>query len=327
MPTTRAALVTYIGARLGDRRWRPGAALVRFADRPRFKLESFEGLAVYAALLLHASDRDLESVAHLAARDPIIAAIRATRGLEIAAPPVGADLLAAIYRDPASDAARAVYADFLIDRGDDRGELIAAQLAGEQPPIAGDQAVAWAGAVGPVLRYRPPFAAERPAYTPRIRRGFLSGARVDAIDPPEAAEWSTVEVLDCGGSIAGLGDCDLRSLIGFGGLDGGVLRRLVDAGLAGQLVALGLAGGEVDRDALDRFTALRIAVCGAGFDDLAALLEHPASARLELLAVAVDAEVPGDIGARIVRLPRSLATGHCLPLYDEIIAAAPRRSS
>ena len=39
-------------------------------------------------------------------------------------------MLAAIYADPASDQARAVYADWLLERGDPRGELIVLQLAG-----------------------------------------------------------------------------------------------------------------------------------------------------------------------------------------------------
>jgi uncharacterized protein (TIGR02996 family) len=45
-----------------------------------------------------------------------------------------AALLAAIYADPASDHARAVYADWLLERGDPRGELIVLQLAGVEHP-------------------------------------------------------------------------------------------------------------------------------------------------------------------------------------------------
>ena len=39
------------------------------------------------------------------------------------------DLLAAVYEDPASDAPRAVYADWLLDQGHPLGEFIQLQLA------------------------------------------------------------------------------------------------------------------------------------------------------------------------------------------------------
>jgi len=42
----------------------------------------------------------------------------------------GASLLAAIHADPEDSAARAVYADWLIERGNPRGERIALQLSG-----------------------------------------------------------------------------------------------------------------------------------------------------------------------------------------------------
>ena len=43
-------------------------------------------------------------------------------------------MLAAIYADPASDHAREVYADWLLERGDPRGELILLQLSGAGTP-------------------------------------------------------------------------------------------------------------------------------------------------------------------------------------------------
>ncbi len=99
-----------------------------------------------------------------------------------------AALLAAIYADPASDQARAVYADWLLERGDPRGELIMLQLAGVETPEQVDRerellqtyARAWRGPL--------PVDASLIAF----KRGFPVGAaETPTIDDDPA--WATFE--------------------------------------------------------------------------------------------------------------------------------------
>jgi uncharacterized protein (TIGR02996 family) len=71
-----------------------------------------------------------------------------------------ADFLTAIYADPDDMALRQVFADWLQERGDPRGELIALQLAGDRTPavrrreakLLSDHGSAWAGILDRVLR-------------------------------------------------------------------------------------------------------------------------------------------------------------------------------
>jgi len=330
LPRARARLAAYLAERIGDRGWGQVDELLALVEKPRFALESFEGLAVYAALLLHASDEQLHSLGLLAARDPLLALVLRTRGLASREADRQADeLLAQIYADPASDELRAVYADRLLELGDPRGELIQLQLGGQDPAIDDKTAVSWSGAIKGVLRWRAPFVAERPLYRPRYRRGFLSGCQVDALDGKlrDAPEWSTIEILDCEGPLARLADHDLRSLIALGALDGAGLAQLVDGApeLARRLVAVGLAD-ELDEAALARLSTLpglRLLVLGTRFG-VEALARHPLADRLELLGVPPSARVPARLGGRIevVRLGYGQGRGHCLPLYDRIILAA-----
>jgi uncharacterized protein (TIGR02996 family) len=108
----------------------------------------------------------------------------------------GDALLAAVYADPDDDAARAVYADFLSQRGDPRGEFIALQLlsspTAEQRRRANalrdEHAREWVGSLAPVL-----------AKTElEFRRGFLSACACKARQHESARiaadpVWATVE--------------------------------------------------------------------------------------------------------------------------------------
>jgi uncharacterized protein (TIGR02996 family) len=84
-----------------------------------------------------------------------------------------APLLAAIHADPAADAPRSVYADWLSERGDPRGELIALQLRGDrgdEPRVRAllrTNAPGWLGGVGVAVT------------NPIFRRGFLAGFDLD----------------------------------------------------------------------------------------------------------------------------------------------------
>jgi uncharacterized protein (TIGR02996 family) len=101
----------------------------------------------------------------------------------------GERLLAEVYRDPIADAPRQVYADWLLQRGDPRGELIALQLSGTNPRRA-KQLVKrhvrqWLGPIAPIVR------------DPVFERGFLAACTVEA-DTPQGRDllvhpsWATV---------------------------------------------------------------------------------------------------------------------------------------
>jgi len=130
------------------------------------------------------------------APDPELAA--AISVLRATAPPPPApterDLLAAIHADPDDDAPRAVYADYLADRGDPRGELIALQLAGRDPDrqraLLHEHHVDWLGPLAAIVR------------EVAFRRGFPASARVsfrhrrDVDQLGALPAWATFEELE-----------------------------------------------------------------------------------------------------------------------------------
>ena len=110
-----------------------------------------------------------------------------------------AALLAAVYASPADDAPRRVFADFLLERGDPRGEFITLQLAGDAASKkAADKLLAahgknWLDGLSLVKE-------------PRFHRGFLSSAKVTFKTQREAEKygalpaWATVESLELASS-------------------------------------------------------------------------------------------------------------------------------
>ncbi|MBA3499805.1 MAG: TIGR02996 domain-containing protein, partial [Deltaproteobacteria bacterium] len=92
----------------------------------------------------------------------------------------GAELLSAIYAAPDDDAPRAVYADWLSERGDVRGEFITLQLArgaGEEPStrekaLLHEHGRSWAGRLGTLFSTR----------SHVFERGFFAGGSLDAKD-------------------------------------------------------------------------------------------------------------------------------------------------
>jgi uncharacterized protein (TIGR02996 family) len=136
-----------------------------------------------------------------------------------------AELLAAVYAEPEADAPRLVYADWLTEAGDPRGEFITLQIARagrpEQPASARETALlerhgrAWAARLDPLL------GPDR-----AFQRGFLEAAAIEqpVVEPSVAAlpEWATLTQLDghvtelllAHGPLAGL-----RQLYGFLELD------------------------------------------------------------------------------------------------------------
>jgi uncharacterized protein (TIGR02996 family) len=145
-----------------------------------------------------------------------------------------AELLDAIYAHPADDDARRVYADWLLERGDARGELIQLELAAARDDAAEArhaelEAVAqrqWLGPLAEVLR------------APRFRRGFVAAAQVVWDNPGQLERlgshpaWATLEEIDYGASSASWGsarqwqhlDAAMRGLRRLRGVsDAGVL--------------------------------------------------------------------------------------------------------
>lgn len=107
----------------------------------------------------------------------------------------GSALLAAIYAEPSDTAARLVYADFLSERGDVRGEFISLQCnrAVDAKPSARERALLknhgreWLGALDSGIR------KQGLVY----RRGFPAEAR-ECASPEQQAEpaWATLEALE-----------------------------------------------------------------------------------------------------------------------------------
>lgn len=118
-----------------------------------------------------------------------------------------AALFDAVYQDPDDDGPRAVLADFLIERGDPRGELITLMLSrtkeGEKRALAiiRKNQKSWLGAIAPWVKYVA-YPSVDPVDPERIslwwNRGFLAGGII-AITKPKLAElagsplWSTLE--------------------------------------------------------------------------------------------------------------------------------------
>jgi len=107
----------------------------------------------------------------------------------------GDELLADVLADPASDDLRMVYADYLLERGDPRGELIALQLA-RAPTTVREHLLLDAH----LAAWTQPLYDGLAHDTIRFARGFLAGCRTlpnlalrDSVGHPL---WATVEELD-----------------------------------------------------------------------------------------------------------------------------------
>lgn len=128
-----------------------------------------------------------------------------TKLLELLKPArTGEELLAAIYEAPDDDTARHVYADYLLERGDPRGELIALQLhrprgaapSPRETELLKRHGKQWLGPLASVLRWGKSYSDTR------FERGFVSNA--DFIDNASKKlalivtdpAWATVEKLE-----------------------------------------------------------------------------------------------------------------------------------
>jgi uncharacterized protein (TIGR02996 family) len=201
-----------------------------------------------------------------------------------------AELLAAIYAEPAADEPRAVYADWLQERGDPRGEFIALQLR----PSRGDLELRreaelleahWA-------RWIRPLSVSRAHGT--FERGFL--ARVDAVELTDDPAWSTVVAARLPSNrLAHLRDLErplaLTSLTIEDAPDTPTLRELASIETLPEL-----------RD-LTVIPAMGWTVQANTHADLLALLRAPIAAHLAELALWLS---PLALGEVLPRMPRHL---------------------
>jgi|GEM_PF-7059535 len=144
----------------------------------------------------------------------------------------GDELLARIYARPDDDALRAVYADWLVERGEPRGELISLQLGPSseavrkrEAQLLGQHGAEWLG----------PLARVCESY--RFERGFLSEARVHpgrALALAAERSWATLRTLwiwdrDAALPTALLRSPELRGLRVLGGVGHDHLVTLLDS--------------------------------------------------------------------------------------------------
>ena len=331
LPRTRARVTAHIDARLGDPRWKPTSALVELILKPPFSLEGEEGLRVFAALLLHGEPSLLAPLKSVAAREPMVAQLLAAHGVTSGAAgdtgALGDRLRQAVLDAPADDQRRAVYADWLVEQGDARGEFMSNQLAGHALEPDSKLALAWAGDVGTELRWRPRFKADAAFHIPRYRRGFLAGALISGFQGGAAAsrDWATLEVIDLESSsvaaMARIADYDLRSLLVLGGLHDRQLTALAaHRPLAEQLEGLGVGASRPGPEVWDQllaFPRLRVlAVSARG--SLTSFYEHPIARQLEFLVVPRGSKVPASLKAQVVRPSENLFVERWLPHFDRL---------
>lgn len=108
------------------------------------------------------------------------------RALPRYVPPDGSALLAAIYADPDDLGARQVYADWLTERGDPRGDFMTRQLAGAPVPAAvlEQHAMQWAEPIGGHF------------HSWHYEHGFFAGGSMSTLPTSfEHPAWQLVRVL------------------------------------------------------------------------------------------------------------------------------------
>ena len=161
-----------------------------------------------------------------------------------------AALRAAVYANPADDAPRAVYADWLLERGDPLGELIALQLQPEHDRRRMEALVKAHAAriVGPMRQL-----FVRDSWT--IERGFLATCRIrrGVVPQPDPA-WATVREID--GAIPASDAHPMPVLRAARGIRPSELARLAALATPPPLEELGVSG--CSRSVCDAIARLRL---------------------------------------------------------------------
>ena len=149
-------------------------------------------------------------------------------------PQVESELIALVAAEPTADAPRLVYADWLSERGDPRGEFIALQFKKREGPLPAarlkrekallrEHGRRWLGALEPVIDHQ----------SMEFERGFLSACDVRFRTDQQRKEllghplWATVARLN-GAPLELLASPNLRSLRRVGGLTEPMLAKLCD---------------------------------------------------------------------------------------------------
>ncbi len=210
-------------------------ALWRLITDGPFDLMTPVGLPLLAAMMVHADPRAVEALrpaqarrvelrlfvdgvqealhelpAPSAATRALIEALSAAFGPAMgrirSARTVEAELLEAIYEAPEDNAPRAVYADWLLERKDPRGEFIMLQLKAAGEPLSPVDARRMETlASRHSARWLGPLSAVVPSKARVFHRGFLSAATLrprhqralnSATSDPR---WRTVRAIDCFG--------------------------------------------------------------------------------------------------------------------------------
>jgi uncharacterized protein (TIGR02996 family) len=150
------------------------------------------------------------------------------------------ELLELIYSAPDDDAHRLVYADWLLERGDPRGEFIVLQYKKEREALDSRQAhrerqllrdrgEAWLGPLAPVIDAR----------TMVFRKGFLAECQASFASPAQKVAllgnplWATVEKLDADADV--LAHPCMRSLRAIGPLPAATVLALQDQRLLAHI--------------------------------------------------------------------------------------------
>lgn len=195
---------------------------------------------------------------------------------------IGDELLRSVYEDPDDDARRLVYADWLLERGDPRGEFIQLQFArrdgcGSRDSSERERTLLqshwrlWTGELVPFIRGR----------GLSFERGFVDSCSVAAKSAvPAFREWSTCRGLDFRGDLQGEWDRRiffvqpaLRRVESVVGLSPQSCRLLAELPVASRLTTVGLRG--MSR----RFDAAPAAECISGFPRLRRLVLDGVAAR------------------------------------------------
>lgn len=319
VPKTRTKFKAYVENRLGDPRWSQGEALVEIVLEPKFALESLDGLWLLTALMHHASPASLGPLLERQYESPLVQQVLAHAGVVPPDDGRGEALLEAVWADPDADEPRAVYADWLMERGDAYGRFIADQLEGKDPKAKTMALLSWSG-IGPLIQWWT-FYGDEPSHRVRFRRGFLSGARVSALAGPIEAcsRWSTLEVLDVEEGIGSLDDVRLPSLRALGCLRAADLEHVLrKPELVAALVAVGIEtpADVATLDQLMLLPNLKLLLLGEIMPDA---FDHPLFAKIDELFTwrYHDNDLRPNVSRPSIRY--SLGGG-VMGIYDEIIA-------
>ncbi len=218
----------------------------------------------------------------------------------------GADLLAAIREHPADDGPRLIFADWLQQRGDPRGELLALQLSGTRDArtLAREQTLirhhggTWLGPIADIAVQK----------SWRFERGFPVAIAIKTRNPDRfaavsgAPQWWSIEEIELVSTldswpaqVALLADPALTSLVTVRGLDMSLAHRLASSRRPLAISTLGLrvttsdwlsdAGPGMPHLAHLELVPPALGACAAG---IAGLLTRPIASQLQSISIVRD---------------------------------------